>query len=294
MNILGLVFSLLLILSYSFWATWEKSTGSRRLGSAYLGIEKINRKYLNHFESELYQSLRQKPSENPASAPAPPSPPREAKIPDLNEPCARLNLLPLIVEGRDEHPFLYETAAKLFRTFYQPLFQNQPRFEYRFLDQLLASIKTALQKESPFALEKLSLNDASLQPVYYRMLRGTKEWDLASNTGLPPLLDYLKCEPSAEKLCLFHAHPDLLSVLFNPKAAKQLFRKIHQEKAPPLTKELLEQICSEAHIVALDARLFDLLELGRPSHKSDAGRSYIETDETSHISIRKRLYLNPS
>ncbi len=291
MNILGLVFSLLLILSYSFWATWEKSTGSRRLGTAYLGLQKINRKYLNHFESELYQSLRQKPLDKTSPAPSEPSAPKEAKIPALNEPCARLNLLPLITEGRDEHPFLYETAAKLFRTFYQPLFQNQPRFEYRFLDQLLASIKTALEKESPFSLEKLSLKDASLQPLYYRMLRGTKEWDLSKGTGLPPLLDYLKCEPSSDKLCLFHAHPDLLSVLFNPKAAKQLFQKIHQEKAPPLTKELLEQICSEAHIFALDARLFDLLELGRPSHQPDIGRAYIETDEASHISLRKRLYL---
>lgn len=290
MNILGLVFSLLLILSYCFWATWEKSTGSRRLGSAYLGVQKINRKYLNHFESELYQSLRQKTAEKEAAPAAAPTAPKEAKIPELNEPCARLNLLPLIVEGRDEHPFLYETAARLFRSFYQPLFPNQPRFEYRFLDHLLASIKTALQKESPFFLEKLALNDASLQPLYYRMLRGTKEWDLSANSGLPPLLDYLKCEPSSEKLCLFHAHPDLLSVLFNPKAAKQLFRKIHQDKAPPLTKELLEQICSEAHIFALDARLFDLLELDRPSHKSHANRSYIETDETSHISLRKRLY----
>ena len=58
MNILGLVFSLLLILSYGFYACWDKQWASSRLRTTYVGNEKITRQVLNHYQSEFYEGLR--------------------------------------------------------------------------------------------------------------------------------------------------------------------------------------------------------------------------------------------
>jgi len=291
MNILGLVFSLLLILSYGFYACWEKQSGAARLRGTYLGNQIVNRKILNRYESEVYERLRRKKTDGAIkeTAEKESQPPLNAKIP-LNCDCAKINLWPLIQEGREEHQVLYEMAAKLLRTFYTRGLYDKPRLEYRLLDAILASSKSALQKKTPFALEKLSLGDESLQLVYYKMLKGTKEWDLRSEIGYPSLLDYIKAEQTEEKICLFHAHPDLIGVFFGIKAAQKLFAEMHKENAISLTREAIEQICGEFHLVSLEPELFNLLEIGRTNHP--IGKiTLVEQDQETHVSLRKNVYL---
>lgn len=274
MNILGLIFSLLLILSYGFYATWDKQTAASRLRRTYVGHQNANRKLLNHYQSELYRSFRGKgeatrPKEKK-------SPSKTPKKPALNRDCAKLNIWPLIQEGRDNHPFLYELTAKMIRTFYSPLIQGK-RFEYHFLDNLLDSAKA--QQET--ALEKIALKDPDLQRVYYKMLKGTRQ-------GYPPLLDYLKAEQSPSKLCLFHAHPDLIALFLGPTAASNLYEEIHRENGSLLTQELVEKFSNEAHQITLDSELFKLLELGRPEHQ-EYKKTLIAEDRD--VQLRKTVYL---
>lgn len=294
MNILGLVFSVLLILSYGFYACWDKQLASSRLRTTYVSHEKVNRKILNSYQSKVYDHLgsqkktpephEEETDEEEVSQPAQP----KSKKPDLNRECARLNLWPLIQEGREAHPTLYELAAKMIRTFYSPLQNQKKRFEYHFLDALLAAAKAALQQRTPFALEKVDLNDADLQRIYYKMLKGTKQWDLSLGLGYPSLLDYVKAERSTEKICLFHAHPDLITALFNGKIAASLYAEIHQKEGPAVTKELVEKVCSEHHQISVDPELFKLLEFGKPFHEEHK-KTFIA--EEGEISLRKNLYL---
>ncbi len=297
MNILGLVFSLILILTYGFFACWEKEYGSHRLSNTYLGHEKVNREILLKYERELYEKFRTKPTTTTETAKETSKKQDEEntspKVPELNLGCARLNLMPLIKEGREEHPQLYELAAKVLRIFYsKSLFESKARFEYQFLDRFLNAAKIALKKETPFVLEKISFKDLKDQILYYKMLKGIKEWNLSN--GCPTLLDYFQFKESEEdKICLFHAHPDFIAVLFGPKAAGKLFEEMHKKDAPPLTKEKIEQICSESHIT-LDPDLLELLQLGKPNHERDSKITLIETDDSTHISLRKNVFLNPS
>ena len=58
MNILGLIFSLLLILAFGFQVCWEKQVNSNRLHSTFISHEKANRTILNSYQSEIYEQLR--------------------------------------------------------------------------------------------------------------------------------------------------------------------------------------------------------------------------------------------
>ena len=298
MNLLGLVFSIILILSFSCYACFDKQLTGHRLRTIYLSHQKTNRKMLNSYQSKVYQDCRGKANRNQNSNSTLKEDEDEDKIEeevdilpkDLNRECARINLWPLVQEGRESHPTLYELTAKLIRDFYAPIQSDRKRFEYYFLDLLLSSIKESLQDSNPLALEKISLPDPEIQKKYYHMLKGTKQWDLASNIGYPPLLDYIKLTPSGGKICISHAHLDLLSVLFNKEAAQKLFNEIHKKDKPALTVELIETICSEKRLIGLDKNLLALLEFNYPVHQENK-KIFVAEDTSSGIFLRKNIYL---
>jgi hypothetical protein len=298
MNLLGLVFSIMLILSYGFYACWDKHTASTRLRNTFTAAQQANRKILNSFESEVYNGLDrirtpgtkdevQEEEDEKES----PSKKKKQDEPDMNRTCSRINLWPLIQDGRESHPALYELAAKLIRTFYGQIHTGEKRFEYQFLDLLISSSKTSLKEDGKLSLEKLTLLKPEYQRVYYKMLKGTKNWDLREGLGYPPLQDYVKVEPSDEKICVSHAHPDLLTVLFNAKIGWKLHAEIHQKDAPALTRELIEKVCSEMHLISVDEDLLKLLELGYPYHEEQK-KAFIAEDEKGNVSLRKNLYLD--
>jgi hypothetical protein len=289
MNVLGLIFSLLLILSYGFYASWNQHTALLRLRSSYHAVQKANREILNSYESEIYNALREKPKQSTSHEPSEPKhvsqlDSSEPQVINMNRHCAKLNLWPLVQEGRNAHPLLYELAAKMIRTFYLSLLPKEKRVEYRFLDAFLASAKLAPQQNSPLCLEKLLI--PNYEKPFYKMLKGTKKWDLASKFGYPSLLDYLKIEPSQDKLCLFHAHPDLITVLFNSQMANKLYSEVHKKDGSLLTQELLERLVSETHSIAIDPDLLKMLEFGRPQHK-DQKKIFIAED--ADVLLRKTI-----
>ncbi len=283
MNILGLVFSLLLILSYAYYASWDKHNSSSRLRRTYLAHQEAYRKILNDYESELYRNLRHVPipgREKPKSGNEKKGSPLPLES-QWNQPCSRINLWPLVEEGKETHPILYELMAKLLSFFYSSLFDKE-RFEYTFLDHLLKCAKTA--HEPLIELEKLSLSD-EMQPLFYRMLKGTQD-----PNGFPPLLDYVKFTPEKNKICLFHAHPNLLAIFFGPKAGAKLYAELHKENPSALTAELIDEICSESHRLSADSKLLDIIELGRPNHKKNGQMAFAA--EKDQVVIRKTLRVN--
>ena len=121
------------------------------------------------------------------------------------------------------------------------------------------------------------------------MLKGTKEWNVEKGIGYPSLLDYLKMEKEEKKICLFHAHPDLIAVLFNFKAADKIFAKIQEEKT--LSKETLERLCSEAHLIGLDPALFEMIHMSSPTHDPPLKKTFVAEDKASQVFLKKSLYM---
>lgn len=296
MNVMGLVFSILLIISYGFYACWDKHMASSRLRNTYAAHQQVSRKILNSYESKVYAGLggkgravrKERPIKEEVESDEPET--EEQKTPEPNRICSRINLWPLINEGRSAHPSLYDVAVKLLETFYSSLSPNKKHFETQFLDLLLASAKESLQQEGPFSLEKVSFSDPEFQRIYYKMLKGTKQWDLRNGIGYPPLLEYVQAEPSTDKICLLHAHPDLLTILFNEKIAWRLHSEIHRKGGPPPTAQLIERISVESHQISIDPDLLALLDLTRSDHKGKK-KTFIAEDRQGDVLIRKNINL---
>lgn len=294
MNFITFVFSLLLIFSIGTFVSLEKQAGDRRLRSTYLGHVSANRKILSKWESQVYKSFRTQSS--PAKEPTQNPTKKEQsviKIPQVNPECARLNLWPLIQEGREAHPFLYDIVLKFLDTFYgHTLFNEKPQAKVLFLNEFLKKAKIAIQKNK-FSMEKLSL-EPTFQLQYYKMLKGTKEWDIEQKIGYPSLLDVFKAEESPSKICLCHAHPGQIAALFNIKVGISLYREIHKDTSLPVTKELVEKICSESHMMMLDPDLLALIDIGRSIHAKKGKTTLVAEDSDTQIRLRKNIYPSTS
>ncbi len=287
MNILPFVFAILFILSYGIGASFQNQIVSHRNQKANLGLLRAERRFLQQSEMEQFKTLpgikvksekREKNSSSSKEAPL-----QEVPLPEINPSCARLNLFPLIAEGKEAHLPLYETAAKLLRTFYQAaVFGSEKQFEYKLLDNLLASAKKQLKEKEALALETLFLKEAQLQPIYYVLLKGTKK-------RFPSLLDYLKIERTPSQICLFHAHPKIMTVFFEEKTAHKLYQKLHGNKKEPMGLEAILQWANDPHLAFVDAKVWELIDFNGSKHGSPSQKTLVAEDDETHISIRKNI-----
>lgn len=290
MNAIGFVFCVLTILSFGAVLSLEKQVSAHRLRSSYLGHVSANREILNQTTSKYYFSLKRasneeekEKKEKAISQHKEPPPP-----PPINPNCARLNLYPLIEKDFNEEPFLYEKAATLLKIFYgDTLLGKKARAEYKFLDAFLKEIRFQIAHGEFSVLEKISFKDPYYRMMYYKMLKGTKNSDALKGIGFPSLLDYIKVEPADSKICLYHAHPNLLSLFFTAKGASQLYIAMHTPKAPPITVESIERICHESHAPLLDPQVYDLFDLTQNRHPDSHQSTLIGIDPDSRISLRK-------
>ncbi len=294
MNILGLVFSIFFILSYGFYAIRDQRKVSDQLETAYLSHQKAQRVLLNKLESSFYndnwQGVPKKSSSQKPSNQSKEKSKDKKKDPEINPnpECSRINLWPLVQEGREAHPLLYELAVKLIHTSYRSFYERGS--EQEFLNALLASIKKGLQEEKSFSLEKVVFSDPTFQRIYYKMLKGTREWNLQEKVGYPPLLEYVKLEQSNDKICLHHAHPDLITLLFNAAFAKRFFEKLQgQDPPPPITPEFIQQIASEVHMLNIDPALFSQFDLYGYLKHGERERKKTFVADVKDVHLRKHF-----
>ncbi len=288
MNILAFILAILLILSYSTFAQFQKHLSSRRSQTAYIGLRKAERSLLRQSEAKTFRDTPGtiiKPLKHKAATP---KEKKAARYPAINPPCCRLNLFPLLIDGKENHPARYELAAKLLRTFYPAEFKKKG-FEYHLLDSLIESGKLALKEQDTLPLETISLNDPELQPLYYQLLKGTKHADLFTAKGAPPLIDYFKIDRAVEPICLFHAHPHMLTPFFGVKPTPALYQKLHQEVKSGIELEALLFLANNPQLSLIDPAIWELLDLKRPSHGRPSQETLIAEDKTTGISIRKNI-----
>lgn len=291
MNFLTFVFALLLIFSFGTFLTLEKASGNRRIRSSYLGHVNANRKILSSAESELYQSLKgeikQTSTKNEKATPEE----KEKSQSPINPDCSRVNLWNLIQDGKEKEPFLYETALKMIDHFYgNEIFKDKPQGKVDFLNALIKNARQAIQKKQ-FSLEKLKF-DSTLQLSFYRMLKGTKVWDAEQKIGYPSFLDIFKIEENPSKICLLHAHPGQMRAIFGNKVGALLYTEIHEEKPAIITKELIEKIYGQSHLIAPVNELYDIIEMGKANHSHQKKTTFIAEDSDNKINLRKTVYFN--
>ncbi len=284
MNFLTFIFSLLLLISFGTHLILEKQNSQKKIRNSIVGHLAAQRKILSQTEQKRYQSIPLPITGTETTPPTKhtPSQKKAPELPDTNPECAKINLFPLIQEGREIEPFLYEITTKIIKTMYGPhLFKEHPKEEIPFLTAFLQISKKAIEKKESFALEKLFFNNPKWQRIYYRMLKGSKQF--------PSLLDVIKASEIPSKICLSHAHPFQLQLLFGPKIGTRLFQEIHEDPPTPLTKELITQLYTENHALTPEISVLNSIEYSS-AHAHKDKKTYIAKDNATNITLKKNVY----
>jgi hypothetical protein len=126
---------------------------------------------------------------------------------------SKFNLVPLLEhEGElTSHP-LFKPLAHFLRLLYQKnLFEKEPaakKIEYRLLE---AIVKKARKSPQVSTLADLYPDDPKLSWIYYKMLKGTNQYN--REEGIPPLGDFIVLHKGAPAISLMFASPLLLEAL---------------------------------------------------------------------------------
>lgn len=300
MNILPFVFAVLLILSYGATSSFHSRIASRRNQKAHVGLRKTELSFLRQSEKEHYNELpgvavKAEKTNAPRSM-LPKSKPekeRQEELGKFNPPCARINLFPLVDQGREAHPKLYETAAKLLRTFYQnSALGSEKGVELQLLDSIVLAAKRSLQEEISIPIETLDLQDPALQATYYTLLKGTKKCKLGQK-GHPPLIDYFKIERKQAPVCIFDAHPNMLAVFFGIKSAPAIHKALHEGLKKSIDLETIIELTHDSQLAMVDADVWKLLNFERPTHGNASRRTLLIEDVETGISLRKDIQFTP-
>lgn len=301
MNFLPLIFGLLIVLTLSNQAILTNRLDGRYINNSHLGNIKADRDANNNIEETIYKKIKTEVDRPKKEDPVKKQKPVNSKqlnrvVKNEQKECARINLFPLIEAEKPQEKKEYEILLKLINILYakHPFFNktriNDPSSQI--LDSLILSAKLQWDNSSdePFYLEKLSLKDASLQMIFYKMLKGSKGYDLAKKIGYPSFLDFVTIDSKTKttKICLSHASKELLSSIYNEKIANDLFKVL--EQARYITSDKLLAVLSQNGVL-IDTKTQELLAF---SHKSSGPLNKIivngEDGETK-TQVRKTVYI---
>jgi hypothetical protein len=279
MNVLAFLFSLLLICACSFSLSMRTQQLSELIDRTYQAHHRVSQSILNSYESLCYKQIPKKRSE-PSSKK---QNHRSHQKRTHNRECARLNLWPLVREGKERHPVLYQTAAQLLRNLYgEALFSDQGQYEVVLLNALMTAAQMELTKHPDLlflSIEKLRLPQCSL--LYYQMLKGTKR--VSGESGYPSLLEFLSLDKRASRICIHHASEPLLTACFGSCIAHQLM-----EQEEPLQRDEFRELCARKGR-RFSEEFFDLFDLHKSSHRTTDSQKIVVHDE-NEVLLRKKLF----
>lgn len=237
MNILITVSSFLLVLSLLTASILQAAISFESEKRNFVGFMNASRKVRSMLERKLYtqatKNLPKEPSlvsnwkkENTRSSPANShrlmTPPRD---------MAKLNITSLLNTSL-ESSFLYEVAASLLHTLYGHAQFVRDYQDQNWAKQLLNTlIEKGKNQERELSFLDLMPQDPSLQLLYYKMLKGTGNYDLAKKQGYPPLSDFfILSDSDAKPIYVCFASYPLLFSLFGEEITQKII-EIEQDKA---------------------------------------------------------------
>jgi hypothetical protein len=226
-------------------------------------------------------------SKNPSPSTASPSPMKKPKNRVKN---SYLNLYPLFKEGKDKQKTLFVVFKKLLHELYgkTSLCPQDGQKNSQFIDHLATVLLESFSTQSfegNFSLENLSLTDASLQPIFYKMLKGTKHYDRDQPFGYPSLLDFIVIQKTAT-LSLVFAPRETLIALFSLGIAEKIQQYQEKEQFFPISKESFEKIAQQENFPLSPElyKLFNFVKTPRYEKKSEV----LFLEKKTGIKIRKK------
>lgn len=223
MNILPLVLSLLIVLSFSSISLLNERRATQIETKSFLGHMATVRQARNMQEEDLFRGwAKVVASENPEavlpSSPLEKKPRTQEELAQyatwytLRRSCSysQFNLAPL-KECFDEK--IRKIAVTLIDTLYEhaPFYQAAKKKTHKLPEEILALI---LKTDSEDFISLIEENSPHLETLY-KMVKGTNTYDLKINQGYPPLEDFFSYEKEEKSLFRLHfASLPLLEAVF--------------------------------------------------------------------------------
>ena len=294
MNILAFVLALLMIFSIISTSMLKNHKDSVILKKSIKGFYNANNLSQNSFENFIYKGMKAKKNTSKTKTPKintstqNKTPKQKNKKENKIYDCARINILPLLENGRKSEKKLYEIVLKLVKNTY---FKNskEKNISSIFLNNLIKSSQNRVKEKikasqsrisqtKELVLEKIIFKNENFQRIWYQMLKGSKFYDLKKNIGYPSILEFISLS-SQNKICLHKAKKELLLALFNEKTTEKIILLREKDK-----KNLKSLIAKEK----LNLKNWDLIDFSHKNH-SKCAELIICTDEESQISVKKNL-----
>lgn len=263
MNILPLVLSLILVLSFSSVSLLNERRATQIETKSFLGHMETIRQARNAQEEDLFRGwARAIASEDPESA-IPLS--SLAKTPRTQEELAQyatwctlrrscsysqLNLAPL-KECFDQR--IQKIALTLIDNLYGHalFYQEAKKKTHKLPEEILALI---LKTDSEDFISLIEENSPHLETLY-KMVKGTNTYDLKIKQGYPPLEDFFCYDKGQKSLFRLHfASPSLLEVIFGEEiptliAAKEKEKWLEHTPRPFVSEQELNDLILKENTV---------------------------------------------
>jgi hypothetical protein len=335
MNILGFVSAILIIFSIICASMLHQHQDSNQIKNSIEGYYSASTESQDFAEKNFFKSIKGekeqkidifKPKPNPAPLKKTQSPIEEVKKTepadkieenesdnddeDENEAqnidrgknkviysCSVLNILPLLKDGKDKEHDCYEIFAKLIRAIYEKELTKK-NMEYLLIDTLIKKSQEILTANEELFLEKIYFGNESLQNLWYKMLKGSKFYNLEKNIGYPSIFEFVSLYNSNKTtICMQKISDEMLMCLFNKKIAGEIKEAIkrnnekNKKKTNYISQHDLADILSKNNFDQKNQDLNIISHLAFSNHKKHKKNPslIISKDTKTQISIKKKI-----
>lgn len=252
MNILFLVSAFLVILSFACAQTFHTVVSFESEKTVFMGYMKGLRRTRNMWQQKIFTDATKGIAPPITKAPVKKEKPlknftshRKQRNPSQ---YSKLNLSHLFADETSSIP-LQKTALSLLKKLYgdKPFIKRSgiENVEQQILTEML---KIGKKLATVSDLQDLSPAEENLKLIYYRMLKGSGDYNLEKNLGYPPLSDFFSLEQNERKPIYFSfASYPLLCALCGKELAQEIVEKeeeksIKADGRRTLTKQEMEEL----------------------------------------------------
>jgi hypothetical protein len=293
----------LIIIGISTQSQASKSTHAQKTYQSYQAYYQASRDLHSDQEKRLYdqvpkqKDLSKKITKLHHLVSNKPKPTKVVPPPQKEEYCL-FNLYSLFLHGKKENPLAYQLLENLLFVLYDnttlidtPL---DEKYLHYFIDEIISAAQIELKKQEKalypcIYLEKLKLKNKEDHAIFYRMLKGTKHYQLESKQGFPSLLDFVYVSSQEKELISVpYASKELLYALFNKEIAISILDyQMKDNSFSPITKDALENLLSQHFSTIRDFPFWPLLDFSKKGKKMI--KPLKGEDEKKEITLYKKL-----
>jgi hypothetical protein len=292
MNILPLVCGLLFVLVLGATTLIKDRMASEIEEKSFNGFMQAGREMQTKIARKLYAAATTPAKKKEAGKP---KGKREAVFHSRRESphphnASCLNISKLL--SKKPNDLLYQMAAKLIRilyghaNFFKEAETSIADLEYRLLDEMIDKGKSAN------TITDLCPDNPLLRTVFYKMLKGTNQYDLKAAKGYPPLADFISIEREKKPISFCFASRPVLEACFGDgltleilNTEKKKWEKDHIHHTVT-QKELRELLMHHPKLQFQFDLFLDLLSF---SNRSGKRSSTVGTDPTTGLNVVYRL-----